>query len=108
MEKLVETEEEIMLADAARGFLDGAAPLTHLRGLRDAGLTHDPALWKDMAAMGWAGILVPETAGGSDMGHAAAGVLEMGLAGGGIFRLGDNITRPHILAGRLVALLDDR
>ncbi|MCB1505805.1 MAG: LysR family transcriptional regulator [Hyphomicrobiaceae bacterium] len=38
---------------------------------------------------------------------AAAGVLEMGLAGGGIFRLGDNITRPHILAGRLVALLDD-
>ncbi|MCB1363652.1 MAG: acyl-CoA dehydrogenase family protein [Rhodobacteraceae bacterium] len=80
MEKLVETEEEIMLADAARGFLDGAAPLTHLRGLRDAGLTHDPALWKNMAAMGWAGILVPETTGGSDMGHAAAGVLarEMG------------------------------
>ncbi|QBF31942.1 acyl-CoA dehydrogenase [Thalassococcus sp. S3] len=69
-----------MLADAARGFLDDAAPVTHLRGLRDAGETHDPALWKEMAQMGWAGILVPEEQGGSDMGHAAAGVLahEMG------------------------------
>ena len=35
--KLVQTEEEVMLADAARGFLDEAAPVTHLRGLRDAG-----------------------------------------------------------------------
>ena len=69
-----------MLADAARGFLDGAAPVAHLRGLRDAGKTHDPALWKEMANMGWAGILVPEEAGGSDMGYAAAAVLaeEMG------------------------------
>lgn len=80
MEKLVETEEETMLADAARGFLDTAAPVAHLRGLRDAGRTHDPALWAEMARMGWAGVLVPEAAGGSDMGHAAAGILarEMG------------------------------
>jgi alkylation response protein AidB-like acyl-CoA dehydrogenase len=80
MAKLVTTEEEVMLADAARGFLDDAAPVSHLRGLRDAGQTHDAVLWKSMAEMGWAGILVPEGAGGSDMGHAAAGVLagEMG------------------------------
>jgi len=69
-----------MLGDAARGFLDQAAPVAHLRGLRDAGQTHDPALWTQMADMGWAGVLIPESAGGSDMGHAAAGVLahEMG------------------------------
>ncbi|WP_205520474.1 acyl-CoA dehydrogenase family protein [Tropicibacter sp. Alg240-R139] len=80
MAKLVATEEEVMLADAARGFLDEAAPVAHLRGLRDAGETHDAALWKSMADMGWAGILAPESAGGSDMGHAAACVLagEMG------------------------------
>ncbi|MFT7594359.1 MAG: alkylation response protein AidB-like acyl-CoA dehydrogenase [Paracoccaceae bacterium] len=80
MQKLVKTEEETMLGDMARGFLDGAAPVSHLRGLRDAGQTLDPALWAEMAAMGWTGILVPEGAGGSDMGHAAAGVLaaEMG------------------------------
>ena len=80
MTKLIHTEEETMLADSARGFLDGAAPVSHLRGLRDAGKTHDARLWRDMAQMGWAGILIPEDAGGSDMGHAAAGVLaaEMG------------------------------
>jgi len=75
MAKLLKTEEETMLADSARGFLDDAAPISHLRGLRDADKTHDAALWKQMADMGWTGILVPEDAGGSDMGHAAAGVL---------------------------------
>jgi alkylation response protein AidB-like acyl-CoA dehydrogenase len=80
MAKLVMTEDETMLADSARGFLDGAAPIKALRDLRDAGKTHDPALWKKMADMGWAGVLVPEAAGGSDMGAAAANVLahEMG------------------------------
>jgi len=80
MTKLIRTEEEIMLADAARGYLDDAAPVGKLRALRDAGEAHDPALWAEMAQMGWAGVLVPEEAGGSDMGHAAACVLaeEMG------------------------------
>lgn len=74
-----------MLADAARGFLDEAAPVSHFRKMRDAGQTYDPGLWREMAQMGWAGVLIPESSGGSDMGHAAAGILstEMGktLAG---------------------------
>ncbi len=80
MAKLVKSEEEVMLADMARGFLDGAAPVSKLRALRDGGETHDAALWKEMADMGWAGVLVPEEAGGSDMGFAAANVIaeEMG------------------------------
>jgi alkylation response protein AidB-like acyl-CoA dehydrogenase len=75
MTKLVATEEEVMLADMARGFLDGAAPVKKLRELRDAGQTQDAALWREMAGMGWAGVLVPEAAGGSDMGFAAANVI---------------------------------
>jgi alkylation response protein AidB-like acyl-CoA dehydrogenase len=80
MAKLVKSEEEVMLADMARGFLDGAAPVSKLREMRDNGQTHDAALWKEMAEMGWAGVLVPEEAGGSDMGHTAANVIaeEMG------------------------------
>lgn len=66
-----------MLVDAARGFLDGAAPVSALRALRDAGKTHDPELWKQMAEMGWTGVLVSEDAGGSDMGQSAAGLLAM-------------------------------
>ena len=80
MARLVITEEETMLADAARGFLDDVAPVSALRALRDAHKTHDPELWKQMAEMGWAGVLVPEDQGGADMGFAAANVLaqEMG------------------------------
>lgn len=80
MEKLVVSEEETMLADSAAGFLQGAAPVAKFRAMRDAGQTHDAALWQDMVAQGWAGVLVPESAGGSDMGFAAANVLahEMG------------------------------
>tara|TARA_R100001369_G_scaffold3753_7_gene11586 strand:- start:4303 stop:5418 length:1116 start_codon:yes stop_codon:yes gene_type:complete len=80
MVKLVLTEDETMLVDAARGFLDKSAPVKAFRDLRDAGKTHDAKMWKEMAAMGWAGVLVPESAGGVDMGHAAAGILaqEMG------------------------------
>jgi len=74
------TEEETMLADMARGFLDASAPVSAFRKMRDAGQTHDAGLWKQMAEMGWAGVLVPEDAGGSDMGFAAANVIaqEMG------------------------------
>ncbi|WP_193555914.1 acyl-CoA dehydrogenase family protein [Marimonas lutisalis] len=80
MEKLVDTGDEVMLRDAARGFLDDAAPLTAFRANRDAGRPYDPALWSEMASMGWAGVLIPEDAGGADMGHRAAGILaeEMG------------------------------
>lgn len=80
MSKLVFSQEETMLADMARGFLDDAAPVSAFRKMRDDGVTHDAKLWKGMAQMGWAGVLVPEDAGGSDMGFAAANVIarEMG------------------------------
>jgi acyl-CoA dehydrogenase len=79
---LVFTEEQEMLRESARGFLDEKAPVSALRKLRDS---NDPAcfsreLWKEMAEMGWAGILIEEEFGGSDFGFVGAGVLaeEMG------------------------------
>lgn len=80
MAHLVETEEETMLRDAARKFLDQNAPVSRLREMRDQGKSADPELWREMAAMGWAGVLVPAENGGSDMGYAAASALaeEMG------------------------------
>lgn len=80
MERLVDTEDEVMLRDAARGFLDENAPVSALRANRDAGRGFDPGLWREMAQMGWAGVLIGEDHGGADMGHRAAGILaeEMG------------------------------
>ncbi|MGR3371913.1 MAG: acyl-CoA dehydrogenase family protein [Pseudooceanicola nanhaiensis] len=81
MTTLMLTEDETMLRDSARGFLDDAAPVKNLRENRDQGRPYDPGLWKEMAQMGWAGVLVDEGNGGSDMGHRAAGILaeEMGV-----------------------------
>ena len=79
---LVLNEEQQMLKDSARGFLDEKAPVAALRKLRDEndpnGFSRD--LWKEMAEMGWAGILVGEEFGGADFGFVGAGLLaeEMG------------------------------
>jgi acyl-CoA dehydrogenase len=79
---LILTEEQEMLKESAQGFLQEKAPIAALRKLRDErsedGFSR--ALWKDMADMGWAGILVDEAHGGSGFGFVGAGVLaeEMG------------------------------
>ncbi len=79
---LVLTEEQEMLKESARGFLDEKAPVAMLRTLRDerSEAGYSVKLWKEMAEMGWAGILVDEAHGGSDFGFVGAGVLaeEMG------------------------------
>jgi acyl-CoA dehydrogenase len=80
MANLTLTEDETMLVDSARGFLDDASPVEKFRELRDAGKAYNPEIWKQMAELGWTGVLVPEDQGGIDMGHTAANLLatEMG------------------------------
>ncbi len=79
---LVLNEEQEMLRDMARGYLTDKAPVTQLRKLRDtedeSGFSRDA--WRDMAEMGWTGVLVGEDHGGVDMGFMAMGVIaeEMG------------------------------
>jgi alkylation response protein AidB-like acyl-CoA dehydrogenase len=60
------TDDQAMLRDTARPFIADAAPVKHLRQLRDShdktGFSRD--LWKQFAEMGFTGILVPEAHGG--------------------------------------------
>jgi alkylation response protein AidB-like acyl-CoA dehydrogenase len=74
---LVLTEEQSMLRDSARGFINEKAPIAHLRKLRDdrdaTGFSRD--LWKGFAEMGFAGLLVPENFGGSGLGAVEAGIV---------------------------------
>lgn len=70
-------DEQTMLRDSARAFVNEHAPVAHLRRLRDA---KDPAgfdrgLWKQFAEMGFTGILIGEQAGGLGLGHVEAGVV---------------------------------
>jgi acyl-CoA dehydrogenase len=61
---LVITEEQRMLEQAARDFVAGRSSLKRAR----AG-TASRELWKEMAALGWLGLLIPEELGGSALGY---------------------------------------
>lgn len=70
-------DEQTMLRDTAKDFVADAAPVSHLRALRDAndaaGFSRD--LWTQFAEMGFTGILIPEADGGLGLGHVEAGVV---------------------------------
>ncbi|MBM0107092.1 acyl-CoA dehydrogenase [Steroidobacter sp. S1-65] len=71
------TEDQLMFRDAAKRFAAERAPVSQLRKLRDEldPVGFDRALWKEMAEMGWAGVLVPEEYGGVGFGFVGAGLL---------------------------------
>lgn len=74
---LVLTEEQELLQQTAREFVTERAPVKHMRALRDSrdktGFSLE--LWKQMAEMGWSGILLPEEYGGSGLGYLELGVV---------------------------------
>lgn len=71
------TEDQAMIRDAARDWTGERAPVAALRRLRDEGGARgfEPELWREMAELGWAGVLAPEAHGGSDLGCAALGLI---------------------------------
>ncbi|MEO2170019.1 MAG: acyl-CoA dehydrogenase family protein, partial [bacterium] len=72
MEPLVLNEEQTLLRDSAADFVTRRSPISRMRALRDAGdgLGFAPAVWKEMAGLGWQGILLPESCGGLSLGYA--------------------------------------
>ena len=74
---MVLNEEQVMLKDAAAGFLAEKATVAHLRELRDSGSESgfDTAVWKEMADMGWTGIAIPEAFGGLGYGYTGLGLV---------------------------------
>ena len=70
-------DEQTMLQDTAKDFVAEHAPVSHMRGLRDAnaaiGFSRD--LWKQFAEMGFTGILIGEDDGGLGLGHVEAGIV---------------------------------
>jgi acyl-CoA dehydrogenase len=74
---LVLNEEQRLLQDTAREFLDSNAPVEALRKLRDQRdpLGYAPDLWQQMAELGWASIILPEQYGGLEFGFLGLGVV---------------------------------
>jgi alkylation response protein AidB-like acyl-CoA dehydrogenase len=72
---LVLNEEQQMLRDSAKTFVQESAPVSVLRQLRDKGDEWSPELWAGMAEMGWTGITIPEAFDGLEFGYVGAGLV---------------------------------
>ncbi|MEE2651997.1 MAG: acyl-CoA dehydrogenase family protein [Pseudomonadota bacterium] len=72
---MVLSEEQILLKDTAREFIQSQCPVGEFRKLRDApsGTGYSAAHWRTMVELGWPGILLPEDCGGMDFGYVGLG-----------------------------------
>jgi len=61
------TEEQKLLQQTVRGFVDNECPLSKLRQIYDSDSDFDANLWKGLAEMGIAGLLIPEAYGGAEL-----------------------------------------
>jgi len=94
---LILTEEQTMLLESAHNFLSTESPVSKLRQLRDTAdaTGFSPALWKQFAAMGFSGVLVPEALGGMGLGHVEVGIV--------MAQIGHNLSASPFLASNVVA-----
>jgi alkylation response protein AidB-like acyl-CoA dehydrogenase len=91
------TEEQTVLKEQAKSWAADEAPVAQFRAMRDSGnpVGFDKATWDSIGKMGWAGIVVPETFGGAEMGFLTCGVV--------LEELGRQLTASPLLASGLVA-----
>lgn len=61
------TEEQEMLKTMARDFLTDKCPKTLVREMEEDEKGYPPELWREMAELGWMGLVIPEEYGGSGM-----------------------------------------
>ena len=91
------SEEQSMLRDAAKSWVQEKSPVTAFRKMRDSGaeLGYDVNAWNEMAEMGWAGVIIPEEYGGSNFGYLSLGLI--------LEELGRTLTASPLLASGLAA-----
>ena len=61
------SKEQEMVRESARDFLVDKCPKTYLRQMETDEQGYSPALWKEMAQLGWQGLVLPELYGGLGM-----------------------------------------
>jgi len=76
------SDEQKQLRDEARKFLSEQCPRKAVRAVLDGKLAYDKGLWKGLAEMGFLGVAIPESYGGTGAGHLELCVIaeEMGRA----------------------------
>src|ERR1700738_1304398 len=69
------SEDQGALQRSARDFMEGRVPLSVVRAMETDPLGYDPALWKEMAALGWQGVMIPAALGVSGLGFLELTIL---------------------------------
>lgn len=95
---LLLTEEQTLLQESAREFLQRRAPVSHLRALRDegsqAGFSRE--LWNEIAELGWPAIAIDEADGGLGFGFIGLGIV--------LQEMGRTLTPAPLLASAMMAV----
>ena len=91
------SEEQVMLQETVRGFVDNECPTTRLREIFDGDEGWDPAHWKGLVEMGIAGLVISEEYGG-----AGLEVIDLALQ-----RLGARRAGRQLLAEGNIFLLEN-
>jgi len=91
------SEEQTMLRDMAREWTKKENPVGAFRKMRDGDFDggFDPAVYGQMAEMGWTGVIIPEDQGGSDFGYMSLGLV--------LEETGRSLTASPLLASALGA-----
>ncbi len=90
------TEEQSIIRDQAKAWVEEKAPVQQFRAMRDSGVAgrFQPATWAEIAALGWAGMIVPEEYGGSGLGYMTFGLV--------LEEMGKHLVASPLLASGLV------
>ena len=79
MTKDVDHSHAALLAQSVGDFVKRGADLPRVRALAQTHAESDRAQWRQLAELGWLGVLVPESAGGLGLGLAEATIVAEGL-----------------------------
>ena len=94
------SEEQRMLQESVRGYLESACPLDRVRAAAEAGDTRPEDLWTGLGELGVHGILVPEEYGGVGLGFLEAALVSecLGGAAAPVPFVGSSVMAPVALA----------
>ncbi len=70
-------EDQVMLQDMTRRFLEDRSPIGALRKQADSGAGFDRDVWREAAELGWIALFVPEEQGG--IAESAQGVMDAAI-----------------------------
>ena len=127
MALILNEDEAAVPATRCGAFVAERSPLPKLRELMSSGQPFDADVWKQLSALGLAGLIIPAEHGGAEAGYSVLSVAltELGAGPGGLAAAGRDAggghaaarsatTRrqarllPGIASGELIATLADR